>query len=365
MITILGGGPGGLLLAAILGRRGVACEVFEADDSPTSRHQGGMLNLNEGTGLRAIERAGLSDALKRRVLVGGDGVRVRGRDGAVRFEHPGDGRRPEIDRGGLRALLLDALDPGVVRWGRRVAGVSRDGDGFALRFADGAEHRAQTLVGADGAWSRARPLLTAERPSYCGVTFVELRYLHADRAHPEVLAMIGDGLFFALDDERGVMGHREPDHELCVYAAAKVPEGWGRGGVTRAELVALFEGWHPMFLRALAQSDGELVARPLYALPVGHRWARSQGVTLLGDAAHVMSPFAGEGVNLALTDAADLADALLAHPADREAALADYEATMFARAAESAAESAANLEVAFSPGGGERFVEMFRALHAQ
>jgi 2-polyprenyl-6-methoxyphenol hydroxylase-like FAD-dependent oxidoreductase len=358
-ITILGGGPGGLALAQILRRHGVDCVVYEADVSAAARHQGGMLNINEHTGQKAIRLAGLYDEFQACVLTGADGVRLRGRDGRLLLDQIGDGSRPEIDRGRLRALFLEALAPDVVRWNMRVLHVEHDASGFRVHFADGSTHQAQILVGADGTWSRARPLVSAAKPTYSGVKFVEYRYLHSDREYPEVLDLIGHGLFFALEDERGFSGHREPEFELCVYAAAKVPEAWGCPSVTRQQVIDLFPGWNSAFHRALQRSDGEPTVRPLYALPVGHSWERVPGVTLLGDAAHVMSPFAGEGVNLALADAADLAEALLAYPADTEAAFAAYEAKMFSRAAESAAESAANLEIAFSAAGGQRFLEMF------
>ena len=102
-----------------------------------------------------------------------------------------------------------------------------------------------------------------------------------------------------------------------------------------ARVAAEFGGWAPELTALITDRDTAPVVRPLYTLPVGHRWTRVPRVTLLGDAAHLAPPN-GEGANLAMLDGAQLGQAIAAHPGDVEAALGEYEQAMFPRAAEAA-----------------------------
>ncbi len=282
------------------------------------------------------------------------------------------GGRPEVDRGELRQLLLDSLPDGTVAWGAKVTGVtSLRGGRHRLAFADGSSTDTDVLVSADGSWSRTRPLVSAATPVYSGLSFVEAHLPDVDRLHPRAAALVGRGTLFALAEGRGMICQRNGDGRIRTYVALHVPEDWTTTGaidyddpaVARASLAAQLPGWDPALLALITDAEDTLVPRPIYALPVGHSWDRVPGVTLLGDAAHVMSPFAGEGANLAMLDGAELAVSIAEHPGDVEAALAAYEAAMFPRSARAAAESADSLVECFAPGAPQGLLDQMARHH--
>lgn len=368
-VVIIGAGLGGLTLARVLHVHGIPSIVYEAEAGAESRTQGGQLDIHDHNGQRALAAAGLTEAFRSIIHEGAEATRVLDRTGTVLLDMPDDGqnRRPEVLRGDLRRLLLDSLPEGTVRWGRKLAGASSLGDGrHEVLFADGSTATAGLLVGADGAWSRVRPLLSDATPRYAGATFIET-YLHdVDSRHPRSAAAVGAGAMFVPAPGKAIFAHREAGDVLHVYVELKRPAEWFAGidfddPATKGLVAAEFDGWAPELTALITGGDTPLVPRMVHTLPIGHRWRRVPGVTLLGDAAHLMPP-SGEGANLAMLDGAELAGALVQHAGDVEAALAAYEEPMFVRAAQEAVDAHRMLEFCLGDDAPSGFIDMMRSV---
>lgn len=366
-VTIIGAGLGGLALARVLHVHGIAATVYEAEASATARPQGGMLDIHEHNGQLALKAAGLYDKFLAIIQPGGQQMHALDKDGNVLLDHPDDGTggRPEVPRGELRRILLESLPADTVHWGRKLTAVFSLGDGsHLLTFVDGSTVTTDLLVGADGAWSRVRSLLSEANPAYAGITYIETYLFDGDNRHKKSAEMVGGGMMFALAPGKGIMAHREPNGVLHTYAALKKPEGWIDSidffdPATAVACVAEeFDGWAPELTALITDGETAPVARPIYALPAEHRWNRSPGVTLLGDAAHLTAP-SGEGANLAMYDGAELAKAIAANPGDLEAALDSYEKDLFSRSAPEAAEAKRMQEVLFGDNAPQSLLDFF------
>jgi 2-polyprenyl-6-methoxyphenol hydroxylase-like FAD-dependent oxidoreductase len=199
---------------------------------------------------------------------------------------------------------------------------------------------------------------------------VEIQFSDVDDRHPEIAQLVGRGTLMVLSDNKGLLAQRNGHHRIRIYVTLRVPENWvtesqipfDQPEEARARLLQLFADWDDSLLNLIRSCDASFIARPLQMLPIGHRWETQPGVTLLGDAAHLMSPFAGAGANLAMLDGAELALAIN-QSTDLNQSIHDYEEKMCARAAEEAQESLNNLDLFIAEGNSaQAAADFFRKL---
>jgi 2-polyprenyl-6-methoxyphenol hydroxylase-like FAD-dependent oxidoreductase len=361
-IAIAGGGLGGLTLARILHRHGLGAVVYEREAHRSARAQGGLLDLHPESGQRALAEAGLAGRFRSAARPEGEEHRILDPAGRTLVHHrpqPGSfAGRPEIDRTTLRDLLLDALPGDAVAWQHRLAAATpRPGGGFRLAFDGGRSTDCDVLVGADGARSVVRSLL-ADVPLSAVATLVELTISDAEGRHPDLAELVGPGTLWCVGVHQILAAQRLGDGSLRVAVSLRAD---GRDldtyRSTRA-LLDLFDGWDPSLTALLEAGDGPPTPRRIEAMPTGTRWAHRPGVTLLGDAAHLMPPV-GEGANQAMLDAAELAAALAADPADPDSAIQTYEEAMFTRIHPIAAMSARVQAMMLSPTAADDIVRFF------
>jgi len=370
-IAIVGGGPGGLTLARLLQQGGAKVTVYERDQSRNARVQGSALDLHEDSGLAALQAAGLMDAFWANHRPDLNRLRLADARGTILYEHSrrisGAGQRPEIERGPLRDILLDSLEPDTVQWDCKLEVAEMQGEQVLLHFTGGRTALADIVIGGDGANSRLREMVTPIKPKYVGVSLVEGLVPAAQQTIPELWELLGGSALIALGGERTIGMGTKPDGSVLLYAGLKTDGDDARQRLEAAsgpeQRVAWFhnnfegwsELWDPLFREAVS-----MVWRPLLVCPADQYWEPKPNVTLIGDAAHVMPPYAGEGVNMAMLDALVLSKLLLCEETT-SAAIAAYEAEMFARMRQMTADTMVNTEMFYAPDAADRVVALFRS----
>lgn len=320
-IAIVGAGPVGLTLARLLlNKPDIEVTVFESEKSREVREQGGTLDLHTDTGLAAVKEAGLYDEFLKNARFDGEAMVICDKRLTKYVNFPGQEEgstrgRPEIDRKMLREMLLDSVPPEIIRWGYHLRSIDESRN---LVFDQGTESGFDLVVGAEGAWSKTRKLVSTQKPNYSGVTGITFTIPNAKETAPECYSLTNRGSVFSYSDGKSIMSQQLGNGSLIVYVWSIRPESWmdnmpfdiNDTEAIKKSIREEFQGWHPDLLNCVNHGQDPLPRR-LYMLPVGFSWQNRPGVTLIGDSAHVMTPFAGEGVNIGMEDALMLSRAII------------------------------------------------------
>ncbi|KAK5626596.1 hypothetical protein RRF57_002311 [Xylaria bambusicola] len=367
------------------------------DDSPDPKdhHAGGSLDLHTTTGIAALDAAGLRAEFDKLARYEAAVFTVQDAQGGNRYRAragEGDEQRPEIDRVQLRKILVDSIPKERIRWGKTLKSVVRDeGDGegekgWVLKFADGTQETGfRMVVGADGASSAVRPLITLAKPRYSGKTYIEGRITPSNPQYAAALEMVGPGNSAAIGAGRALLLQQMSDRSYRAYIGIEEADTslTRPGGIldfaTDIEksrttiLEKYYADWAPHLRAFIENAEAPFRVWPIHTLDAAvfapeAQWTRAPGVTLLGDAAHVATTN-GDGVNLAMLDALKLFEALTAElgkenaddDAAVERAIVAYETEMRKRAREHIEDGIQMSDVMFSADGAEKMIAFFKS----
>ncbi|MFC3158631.1 2-polyprenyl-6-methoxyphenol hydroxylase [Chryseobacterium arachidis] len=380
-IAIVGGGPGGLTLARLLQLNGADVKVFERDLNKNARVQGAPLDLHDDSGLAAIRKADLLEEFKQNYLVGADRELIMNENAEIFFsDHEAKSEenfghhhfRPEIDRGTLRKILLESLQPETVIWDSHFISMEKQHEGWLLHFKNKTSVYADIVIACDGANSKIRPYITDSKAFYTGITMLEGNILQAEETAPKVSTLLKGGKIMAFGNNKNLLMGQKGNGDIGFYASFRTDENWSaNSGLDYSDKFQILDWykntypkWNSIWLELFENAEIPFIPRPIYCIPFDQTWETQSNVTMIGDAAHVMPPFAGEGVNMAMLDALELSECLASDQYNTlQEAISGYEIQMRKRAAIVAKESLDNGELMHAENALENMLNFFNQTH--
>jgi salicylate hydroxylase len=327
-IVIIGGGIGGLAAALALERRGA--ETIVCEQAPNLSEIGAGLNLTPNA-IKALRALGVEDDVNA-IASGSDFLNIRSwKSGRfISRTRRGDFREKfgapnlSVHRADLLGVLAGALKTTDVRTGARAVSVEGHANNAVARFADGSEIEADILVGADGIHSVVRnSLFGADAPRFTGC--ICWRGMAPAEAIPRDI-VIADGALW-MGPHGHVVHYPVRRGELLNIVAHCDSDAWTEESWTHecdvSEPATTYARWHSDLTRIFPCSE-RWYKWALYDRDPLEKWSVGRA-TLLGDSAHAMLPYLGQGAAQAIEDACVLAAAVAKQPDDLDAALSSYQ----------------------------------------